>query len=392
MDECVPDFLIEVVQALNSLDADLGKLEERPVDAALISNAFRMFHNIKGTCGFLGLSKMGQICHATEGMLSLVRSRALPPTPYIIATLRRSVAAMRSIVEAIESSGDEGDSDGGLLAELCALHSPALSQNASIDPISLQALFATTSGPPDPSLPPVAGVTSSAMGRDPLVQMHEGFPSTGTSGQRIGDIWSMLARVTRDLASKLGKKIALVQEGADIELNRQVLNLIRDPLIHLVRNAADHGLELPEVRQASGKSRVGQIRLRAFYDGDFVVIAIEDDGRGLDAEMIRRKAAEHRLATETELLAMSDRIVFRFVLLPGFSTLDEVTSISGRGVGLDVVRNNVEAIGGDVGIESWPNKGTSFSIRIPMHREIYPSLVPSGSNASASASEIIAVL
>jgi two-component system chemotaxis sensor kinase CheA len=202
----------------------------------------------------------------------------------------------------------------------------------------------------------------------------------------------MLARVTRDLASKLGKKIALVQEGADIELNRQVLNLIRDPLIHLVRNAADHGLELPEVRQASGKSRVGQIRLRAFYDGDFVVIAIEDDGRGLDAEMIRRKAAEHRLATETELLAMSDRIVFRFVLLPGFSTLDEVTSISGRGVGLDVVRNNVEAIGGDVGIESWPNKGTSFSIRIPMHREIYPSLVPSGSNASASASEIIAVL
>jgi two-component system chemotaxis sensor kinase CheA len=196
-----------------------------------------------------------------------------------------------------------------------------------------------------------------------------------TRMQPIGNAWSSLPRIVRDLALELGKKIELVMEGADTELDRQVLELIKDPLTHMVRNAADHGLEPPADRCASGKPETGRIRLTAFHEGGHIVILIADDGRGLDVDRIRQKAVQNGLATEAEAASMSDSQVFRFVMRPGFSTAREVTAISGRGVGMDVVRTNIERIGGTIDIESRAAHGSTFVIKIPLTLAIVPALI-----------------
>ncbi|MBV9829048.1 MAG: chemotaxis protein CheA [Alphaproteobacteria bacterium] len=196
-----------------------------------------------------------------------------------------------------------------------------------------------------------------------------------TRMQPIGNAWQALPRIIRDLGRELGKKIELVMDGAETELDRQVLELIKDPLTHMVRNAADHGLEMPDVRVAAGKSATGWVQLRAFHEGGHIVIQITDDGRGLDPAKIRRKAVDTGLATEAELVGMSDANLFRFILRPGFSTAAAVTAISGRGVGMDVVRTNIERIGGAIDIESQLNHGTVFTIKIPLTLAIVPALI-----------------
>jgi two-component system chemotaxis sensor kinase CheA len=176
--------------------------------------------------------------------------------------------------------------------------------------------------------------------------------------QPVGSAWAGLPRLVRDLARALGKKIELSMEGADTELDRQVLELIKDPLMHMVRNAADHGLEPPAARRAAGKAETGHIRLNAFHDGGQIVIEVGDDGNGLDAERIRRKAVETGLVGAAE--------IFRFIMRPGFSTAAAVTAVSGRGVGMDVVRANVEKIGGTIDIVSRPGRGATFTLKIPL--------------------------
>ncbi len=196
-----------------------------------------------------------------------------------------------------------------------------------------------------------------------------------TRMQPIGNAWSALPRIIRDLAHELDKKIELTMEGAETELDRQVLELIKDPLTHMVRNAADHGLEPPAARKAAGKAACGRIRLCAYHEGGHIVIQIGDDGRGLDPSKIGRKAIDNGLASESDLAGMSDANIYRFILRPGFSTAEKVTSISGRGVGMDVVRTNIERIGGTIDIESQLGHGSKFTIKIPLTLAIVPALI-----------------
>ncbi len=196
-----------------------------------------------------------------------------------------------------------------------------------------------------------------------------------TRMQPIGNAWSKLPRIVRDLGAELGKRIELVTEGADTELDRQILDLIKDPLMHMVRNCADHAIELPEERLAVGKLEHGTIRLAAYHEGGSVTIAVADDGRGLDSERIRRKAIQRGLATEVEIERMTDAQVSRFIFHPGFSTTDNVTAISGRGVGMDVVKVNVDAIGGLIDIASKPGLGTTITIKIPLTLAIVAALI-----------------
>ncbi len=196
-----------------------------------------------------------------------------------------------------------------------------------------------------------------------------------TRMQPIGNAWSTLPRIIRDLGLELGKKIELVMEGAETELDRQVLELIKDPLTHMVRNAADHGLEPTADRLIAGKAETGRVWLTAFHEGGHIVIKIVDDGRGLNAEKIRRKAVDSGLTTEAEAAAMTDVQAFRFILRPGFSTAAAVTAISGRGVGMDVVRTNIERIGGTIDIESKVGAGSTFTIKIPLTLAIVPALI-----------------
>jgi two-component system chemotaxis sensor kinase CheA len=196
-----------------------------------------------------------------------------------------------------------------------------------------------------------------------------------TRMQPIGNAWQKLPRIVRDLAAELGKDIELEMHGADTELDRQVLERIKDPLTHMVRNSADHGLESRAERVAAGKPEKGIIRLSAYHEGGHIIISVADDGRGLDSKRIRDKARANGLATEAELDKMSEAQLQKFIFTPGFSTARTITSVSGRGVGMDVVRNNIDQIGGSIDVHSVQGKGLSFTIKIPLTLAIVSALI-----------------
>src|SRR3954452_4882071 len=204
-------------------------------------------------------------------------------------------------------------------------------------------------------------------------ELQEGVMKTRM--QPIGNAWQKLPRIVRDLSGELGKQIELEMHGADTELDRQVLDLIKDPLTHMVRNSADHGLETPEQRRAAKKPEKGTIRLSAYHEGGHIIIEISDDGRGLNTAKIKQKALDLGLATEAELEKMPEAQVHKFIFAAGFSTAAMVTSVSGRGVGMDVVRNNIDQIGGTVDVKSAPGVGSSFTIKIPLTLAIVSALI-----------------
>ncbi|MCP3380665.1 MULTISPECIES: hybrid sensor histidine kinase/response regulator [unclassified Bradyrhizobium] len=204
-------------------------------------------------------------------------------------------------------------------------------------------------------------------------ELQEGVMKTRM--QPIGNAWQKLPRIVRDLSSELGKQIDLEMHGADTELDRQVLDLIKDPLTHMVRNSADHGLETPAERLASGKGEQGTIRLSAYHEGGHIIICIADNGRGLNTEKIKAKALSSGLVTEAELEKMSEAQIHKFIFAPGFSTAAAITSVSGRGVGMDVVRTNIDQIGGTIDIKSVAGEGSSVTIKIPLTLAIVSALI-----------------
>jgi two-component system chemotaxis sensor kinase CheA len=204
-------------------------------------------------------------------------------------------------------------------------------------------------------------------------ELQEGVMATRM--QPIGNAWQKLPRIVRDLSQDLEKPIELEMMGADTELDRQVLEMIKDPLTHMVRNSADHGLELPEDRRAAGKPEKGIITLAAYHEGGHIIIEVRDDGKGIDVERVKAKIIERGLATEAEVEKMTDAQVQKFIFHAGFSTAAAVTSVSGRGVGMDVVRNNIELIGGTVDLRSVAGKGSSFIIKIPLTLAIVSTLI-----------------
>lgn len=196
-----------------------------------------------------------------------------------------------------------------------------------------------------------------------------------TRMQPVGNAWGKLPRIIRDISIELGKKIDLQMNGQETELDRQVLDLIKDPLTHMVRNSADHGIEKPQERAAAGKPETGTIILNAYHEGGHIIMEIKDDGKGLNTKRIGEKAIENRLATEDELNGMTDKQINQFIFAAGFSTAAAVTAVSGRGVGMDVVRTNIEKIGGTIDLESTEGKGTTVSIKIPLTLAIVSALI-----------------
>lgn len=196
-----------------------------------------------------------------------------------------------------------------------------------------------------------------------------------TRMQPVSNAWGKLPRIVRDVSQELGKKVDLEMHGQDTELDRQVLDLIKDPLTHMVRNSVDHGIESPEERAAKGKPETGKIILNAYHQAGHINIEISDDGKGLSTEKIRQKILEKNLATKEELEEFSTQQIQQFIFHASFSTAEKVTAVSGRGVGMDVVRNNIEKIGGSIEMRSEEHKGTTFTIRIPLTLAIMSSLI-----------------
>jgi two-component system, chemotaxis family, sensor kinase CheA len=204
-------------------------------------------------------------------------------------------------------------------------------------------------------------------------ELQEGVMKTRM--QPIGNAWAKLPRIIRDLSHELGKKIDLQMVGAETELDRQVLELIKDPLTHMVRNSADHGIEVPADRIKAGKPEVGVVLLNAYHEGGHIILEISDDGKGLALDKIKAKAVQNGLATEAELATMPEQQIMQFIFKPGFSTAAKVTSVSGRGVGMDVVKTNIEKIGGTVDFQSVAGKGSRFFIKIPLTLAIVSALI-----------------
>ena len=414
MEDLLPEFLSETLESLVQLDTQLARLEREPDDKATLGAIFRNVHTIKGTCGFLGLPRLEKLAHAAESVLSQHREGFLPVTAASITLILRAFDSIRAIVYGIQSTGQELEgTDAGLIDELATV--------AEGKPIGADAL---TSGPAAAAglaaapldvtvLPPKLAaqtirvsvdiledlmtlVSELVLTRNQILQLartHDNEVFTGplqqlshitsdlqegvmkTRMQPIGNAWNNLPRLVRDLANELGKKIELEMLGADTELDRQILELIKDPLTHMVRNSADHGVENAAERRAVGKPEQGRIGLRAYHEGGCIVIEVGDDGRGLPAERIKKKIVDNGLATKAELAGMSEQQVQSFIFQAGFSTAAAVTSVSGRGVGMDVVKTNVERINGTIDVTSEEGKGTLFTMKIPLTLSIVCALI-----------------
>jgi two-component system chemotaxis sensor kinase CheA len=430
MEDLLSDFLAETLESLGQLDTELVNLERQPDNTSALASIFRHVHTIKGTCGFLGLTRLEKVAHAAEDVLGQHRDGTTAVTQASITLILQALDSVRGIVAGIRLTGQEPDGDDGqLIAELNAAangaragetglaEAPAPDTRSSA-PIQVPAVAPPAAAPSSPTLaeatisPEQAAqtirvnvdvleglmtlVSELVLARNQIVQLartqaNEAFAAPlqrlshitsdlqegvmKTRMQPIGNAWSNLPRLVRDLAHGVGKKIDLVMLGAETELDRQVLELIKDPLTHMVRNSADHGLESIPERRAAGKPEQGVIKLHAFHEGGQIVIEIGDDGRGLPVERIRNKIVANGLATEPELAVMSDQQIQAFIFRPGFSTAAEVTSISGRGVGLDVVKTHLERIGGTVDLTSEPGAGTLFTMKIPLTLAIVSALI-----------------
>ncbi|NOG69179.1 chemotaxis protein CheW [Roseicella sp. DB1501] len=414
MDDLLADFLTETNEGLLALDAALVRLERAPQGAATLSEVFRIVHTIKGTCGFLGLTRLERVAHAAENVLGRYRDGTLPVTQGGISLILAALDAIRGIVAGLEATGQEpAGEDAPLIARLDA-EAEGQAPPAALAPPSAPSPAAAPEPDPVPAAPGGASppqtirvsvevledlmmlVSELVLTRNQLLQLARAREDSAfavplqrlshittdlqegvmkTRMQPIGHAWAKLPRLVRDLGLELGKKIALEMRGAETELDRQVLELIKDPLTHMVRNSGDHGLERPEERLLAGKPETGRITLDARHEGGHIVIEIGDDGRGLNAERIRQKVLAQGLATEAELAGMSEREIHRFIFRPGFSTAAAVTAVSGRGVGMDVVKTNMERIGGTIDIRSREGRGTSFVIKIPLTLAIVSALI-----------------
>ncbi len=408
MDDLLVDFLTETREGLQSLDGALLQLERNPGDRQVLSEVFRTVHTIKGTCGFLGLSRLEGVAHAAENVLGLWRDGTLAVTGAGVSAILAAVDRIRAIVEGLEATGSEPEGDDAPLK--ATLEATAKGEAPAPAPMpdapTAEAMPATEGGTPGaPQSIRVAVevledlmvlVSELVLTRNQLLQLARAEENAAfavplqrlsqitsdlqdgvmkTRMQPIGNAWSKLPRLVRDLSNELGKRIELDMRGAETELDRQVLELIKDPLTHMVRNSADHGLETPEQRRAAGKGETGHILLNAFHEGGHIVLEIGDDGRGLNTDRIRQKVLAQGLASEAELAGMGEHDIHRFIFRAGFSTAAEVTSVSGRGVGMDVVKTNIERIGGLVDLRSKEGRGTTFTIKIPLTLAIAAALI-----------------
>lgn len=196
-----------------------------------------------------------------------------------------------------------------------------------------------------------------------------------TRMQPIGTVFSRFPRIVRDMSRQLGKQIEVQIQGAEVELDKSIVEMLADPLTHIIRNCADHALEPPLVRQSAGKNPTGNILLRAYHEGGQVNIEIRDDGRGIDPKKVGAKAVQKGVISETQLAEMTEREIVNLIFAPGFSTADQVSEVSGRGVGMDVVRTNTEKLGGHVDVETQVGRGTTVRLRLPLTLAIIPSMV-----------------
>jgi len=419
MDEIVDEFLAECNEILNTSDEILVQAESTGLSDDGVSSLFRGIHTIKGTAAFLDFGRISSVAHEAEHLLSKVRDNNIAINKARIDLLLESLDALRSMLAEVESTGRDGEAEytdlTGRLAAASELGYGDLVEDEVATLETAGRVFDGTTSETDVSennrTPEKKAESEQASIRvdtgvlDRLIdlvgelvlarnQLVASGVDAGTAGQRLDHVVTELQegimktrmqpvsslltkapRIARDAANVLQKRVRVAVDAGDTELDRGVLEAVRDPLTHLLRNAVDHGVERPAERLAAGKPPEGVIDIKAWYENGFVVVEVRDDGRGIDPERVKTKALERGLLDSVKVSELTPSEVYKLLLLPGFSTADTVTAVSGRGVGMDVVRSNIERIGGTIEVESELGVGTSWILRIPLTLAILPALI-----------------
>lgn len=421
--QLISDLLVESFDGLDRFDQELLVLEQGKGDAETMNVIFRVIHSMKGTAGCVGLSRIESLAHAGENLLSLLREGQLTVSGDIISGLFALSDGLRSILRQLESTGAEGVGENSVLIDRLqalqaggppSLAAPAASavfglfDDAPLVPVPASAQ-AVDAEPPTRSaaengirvdvgqLDKLMNLVGElVLARNQIVQNagRQDSAALQTASQRlnhittelqesvmktrmqpIGNVWAKFPRVVRDVATDLKKKVHLEMLGSETELDRTIIEAIKDPLTHIIRNAIDHGIELPADRERKGKPAQGNITLRAFHEGGQVNIEISEDGAGINLERVKQKAIERGLVSAEQAGRMSDREAQNLVFAAGLSTAEKVTNLSGRGVGMDVVKTNIEKIGGSIDLKSERDRGTTLRIKIPLTLAIIPALI-----------------
>ena len=423
MDDIINDFLTEASESLEQLDQKFMDLEKQPNDTALLNDIFRSIHTIKGAAGFLGFQQMVDVTHCTEDVLNKLRKGEMKVTPGIMDTILKSVDLIKLLLNNIkERNGREEDLKPVIALLTCII------EGRFKDEAGEAAQAAVKTGEAEEEIKqarPDEGAAAAkeqsirvdidrldsvlnlagelVLSRNRLMKLGGKFSDSGQDTelhthvneaiaqldlvttdlqlavmkmrmQPIAKVFNKFPRMVRDLARQMEKEVELHIRGEETELDKTVIEEIGDPLVHIVRNSIDHGMETPAEREAKGKPRCGRVELAAYQEGRNIVVSVSDDGKGMDPEALKRSAVEKGLipAEEAEKLSRSD--AFNIIFIPGFSTAKAVSSISGRGVGMDVVKTNISRINGTITIESEVGKGTRITFRLPLTLAIIQAL------------------
>lgn len=421
--ELLGEFQVEALDHLQQIEAALLVLDANPDDRDALNGLFRSFHTIKGVAGFLHLGPMHRLAHEVESLLDLARTDRLVLTPAIITEILKSRDALQELIAQITLALEQGKKPDrivpvtGLIAAVRRLaRGEAPVPSAAPAPRS-----PATGSAPAPAADASAGASKAAAGLassvrvnteklDSLVdvvgelvivqsQLQESARGADAGGTALSRNLSQLGRITkelqltamslrmvpikptfqrmerlvRDLSREFGKPCLFETRGEETEIDRTVVEEIVDPLVHMVRNSLDHGLEAPDARRAAGKPEQGRLRLAAYHEGSNLVVELSDDGRGIDRAKVLAKARSLGLVPESASLGPDE--ICGLIFLPGFSTADKVTAVSGRGVGMDVVKRNIERLRGQIQIDTQPGRGTTFRIRLPLTTAIIDGLL-----------------
>ncbi len=405
------EFVAECGEIVERVAKNLQLLEKGNASKDNVDALYRDVHSLKGSAYLFSYTKLGDLGHGMESSLERVRAGTHKPSAALFDQLYKCLALIEQIVKNIAANIQTADLDeqvpllaARLLKAAEALESVQETPVTSTAPSTTTAAQANESGEGAASIRVPVSLLDNLMTlmgemvlvRNQVLQYANRSDDlellsmskrlnvvTGeiqgemmkTRMQPIGNVLTKFNRVVRDLSQELRKNITLNIIGAETELDKSLLEAIKDPLTHIVRNSCDHGIETPEVRREKGKRDVGTISVRSYHEGGQVVVEVSDDGKGLHKEMLLNKAVERGLITPAQAASLGEKEIYNLIFAPGFSTAAAVTNVSGRGVGMDVVRTNIERIGGTVDLTSRPGAGTTIKLKIPLTLAIVPALI-----------------
>ncbi|WP_244329150.1 chemotaxis protein CheA [Tolypothrix sp. PCC 7910] len=411
IDDDIEAFLVESYENLDQIERDIIEMEKESGNGEELVRIYRSLHTLKGNCGFLPFPKLEALAHAAESLLSSLRERTLAITPQIISTLLQTIDSIRQMLSTIAATRKEGDRDYvELIQRLTALQQTQSAVSPSPQPVELfdSELEDSTLTTSESHIRVNVGLLDQVMNlvgelvlaRNQVMKLSTKLKDSNLTAacqslntitgelqeqvmktrlQPINSIWQKFPRVVRDLAIASGKQVAVEMVGIDTELDKSIIEAIKDPLTHLIRNCVDHGIEFPAERTAKGKPAVGRLFLKAGYESGKVNIEIGDDGRGLNLDRLKARSQQLGLVSATQAAAMSDSEAMNLIFLRGFSTAEQITNLSGRGVGMDIVKDNIEKINGSIEIDSQLGQGTTFKLKIPLTLAIISALIISSS-------------